>query len=97
MSSVQKGRPQNITVTTRVPLHLKQRWQQAAAIRGLTLTDFLITAVNNATGKVFEEEERIELSERDSLLLAELLARSPKPNERLTEAVAKELDNMRNY
>ena len=85
------------TVTTRVPVHLKQRWLQAAALRGLTLTDFLITAANDATGNVFKEEDRIELSERDSLLLAEMLARPPKPNERLRKAISEELEQMRNY
>ena len=85
---------QNTTVTTRVPLHLKQRWQQAAALRGLTLTDFLIAAANNATGNVFEEKDRIELSERDSLLLAEMLSRPPKVNETMRRAIQKRLKNM---
>jgi len=83
------------TVTTRVPLHIKQRWQQAANLQGLTLTDFLITAVNSATGNVFEEEDRIELSERDSLLLAEMLVRPPRVNERLYKAVKEELVQMK--
>ena len=86
---------QNTSITTRVPLHLKQRWQQAAALRGLTLTDFLIIAANNATGDVFEEEDRITLSERDSLLLAEMLARPPRLNERLHKAISEELKQMR--
>jgi uncharacterized protein (DUF1778 family) len=85
---------QRTTITTRVPLHLKQRWQEAAALRGLTLTDFLITAVNDATGNVFEEEDRVQLSERDSLLLAKMLARVPRLNERLREAIHDELEQM---
>jgi len=88
---------QSATVTTRVPLHLKRRWQQAAAIRGLTLTDFMITAANNATGDIFKEEDRIALSERDSLLLAEMLTRPPKLNERLHKAVSEELKHIRDY
>jgi uncharacterized protein (DUF1778 family) len=85
------------TVTTRVPLHLKQRWQEAAALRGLTLTDFLITAANDATGSVFEEEDRIRLSERDSLLLAEMLTRPLRSNERLRKAVHDELEQIKDY
>jgi uncharacterized protein (DUF1778 family) len=85
---------QSTTVTTRVPLHLKKRWQQAAALRGLTLTNFLITAANNATGNVFKKENRIKLSEKDSLLLAEILARPTNPNERLRKAVKAELEQM---
>jgi len=88
---------QSTTVTTRVPLHLKQRWQQAASLRGLTLTDFLITAANSATGDVFDEEGRIDLSERDSLLLSEMLIRPPRLNESLRKAVAEELKQMSNY
>ena len=88
---------QSTTVTTRVPLHLKRRWQQAAAMRGLTLTDFLITAANNATGDIFEEEDRIELSEKDSLLLSEMLTRPPKLNERLHKAVSEEFKQMRDH
>ena len=92
MSNVQ---PKSITVTTRVPLHVKQRWQQAASLRGITLTDFLITAANGAAGNIFEEEDRIYLSERDYLLLSEMLARPPRVNERLRKAVSEELELMR--
>ena len=88
---------QNTTITTRVPLHLKRRWQQAAALRGLTLTDFLITAANDATSDVFEEEDKIQLSESDALLLAEMLMRPPRLNERLRQAVREECEQMRDY
>jgi len=58
------------TITTRVPLHLKKKWQQAAVLRGLSLT------------------------ERDSLLLEEMLTRPPKINERLQKAISEELKQM---
>ena len=96
-SQIQSEACQNSTITARVPFHLKQRWQQAAILRGVTLTDFLIMAANDATSDVFEEEEKIQLSERDSLLLAEMLARPPKINERMIKAISEELDQMRNY
>jgi uncharacterized protein (DUF1778 family) len=84
------------TLTTRVPLHLKQRWQHAANLRGLTLTDFLITAANSATGSIMEEEDRIQLSEKDALLLIKMLAEPVKPNKRLHKAVSEELKRMKN-
>jgi len=96
-SQIQSETCQNSTITARVPFHLKQRWQQAAILRGVTLTDFLITAANDATSEVFEEEERIKLSERDSLLLMEMLARPPIINERMSKAIYEELEQMRNY
>ena len=99
MNSVklQKESHRSTTVTTRVPLHLKQRWLQAATLRGLTLTDFLITAANDATGHVFNEEDQIALSERDSLLLKEMLTRPPRVNERLRKAISEEIEHMRGY
>ena len=80
-------RPKSTTVTTRIPVHLKERWQRAAVIRGVTLTDFMITAANNATTEVFREEERIELSARDRKMLCEMLSRPPQPIEGIKTAV----------
>ena len=96
-AQIQSETRQSATITTRVPLHLKRRWQQAAALRGLTLTDFLITAANDATSDVFEEEDKIQLSESDALLLAEMLTRPPRLNERLRKAVREECEQMRDY
>jgi uncharacterized protein (DUF1778 family) len=68
-------------VRARVPEEIKQRWQSAAAMRGQTLTDFLIVAVNNATDEVFDREEKIKLSRRDQMKLAEMLLDPPEINE----------------
>jgi len=81
-------------VSTRIPAHLKQRWQSAAALRGLTLTDFMIFAVNNATDAVFEAENNLSLSERDQRKLSEMLSRPPRPNERLHTAIREQLEQM---
>lgn len=64
-------------VAARVPEKVKTRWATAAALRGQTLTDFIIVAANSATAEVFSEQERIELSERDQLQLAQLLINPP--------------------
>ena len=86
-STASSERPKSTTVTTRIPVHLKERWQHAAAIRGVTLTDFMITAANNATTEIFKEEEKIELSARDQRLLGEMLSRPPQPIEGILTAV----------
>ena len=87
LGAVSNERPKNTTVTTRIPVHLKERWQRAAAIRGVTLTDFMITAANNATIEIFTEEERIELSARDRKLLSEMLSMPPQPSEGIRAAI----------
>ncbi|GHS96208.1 hypothetical protein AGMMS50276_14230 [Synergistales bacterium] len=97
MNSTMNERSNAATVTTRVPLRLKQRWQQAAVARGITLTDFLITAANKATSEVFDEEDRIELSLEDRTLLAEMLVRPPQIRSgALHAAIQKRLAHMKN-
>ncbi len=40
------------------------------------------------------KEDNIVLSEQDSLLLADMLTRSPRTNERLTQAISEEQKRM---
>jgi uncharacterized protein (DUF1778 family) len=68
-------------VAARVPEDVKHRWQSAATMRGQTLTDFLIVAANAATTETFAEHEKIELSQKDQIKLAEMLLDPPKIND----------------
>ena len=81
-------------VRARVPEEIKRRWQTAALMRGQTLTDFLIVAANKETAETLLENERIELSERDQVQLAEMLSRPPKVNEAMWKAMKKRLESM---
>ena len=76
-TALQKN-PHNASVRTRVPEELKQRWQGAAALRGQTLTDFMIMAANKEATEIFEQEERIELSREGQMKLAEMLLNPPE-------------------
>jgi len=78
-------------VIARVSAEVKRRWQRAATLRGQTLSDFLIVAVNNATEETFDTENRIELSERDQLALAELLLNPPELPEVLKAALREQM------
>jgi uncharacterized protein (DUF1778 family) len=82
-------------VVARVPEEVKRRWQSAAAIRGQTLTDFLIVAANNATDEVFNAERRIELSERDQMVLAEMLLNPPELTEIMKSALKQQMAQMK--
>ena len=68
----------NASVRTRVPEELKQRWQGAAALRGQTLTDFIIVAANKEANEIYEQEERIALSREGQMKLAEMLLNPPE-------------------
>ena len=92
-----QDKPRSAKVQARVPEEIKRRWQAAAGMRGQTLTDFLIVAANKETAETLLENERIELSQRDQIKLAEMLTRPPKVNERLHKAISEELKQMRNY
>ena len=82
-------KPAHPNVHARVPDEIKQRWQTAAAMRGQTLTDFLIVAANDATDKIFEQEEKIKLSKRDQIKLAEMLLNPPSINESMKGILTK--------
>lgn len=61
---------------------------RAAAIRHTDLTNFVLQPALREAHSVIEESERISLSERDSLLVLNLLEEPPAPNVRLRAAIA---------
>lgn len=81
-------------VAARVPKDVKKRWLDAATMRGQTLTDFLIVAANNATAEAFMEYEKIELSKKDQIKLAELLLNPPKLSNTMQNALKLQMASM---
>lgn len=79
----------------RVPEEAKRRWQSAAAMRGQTLTDFLIVAANKESAETFLEQERIELSQKDQIELAELLLNPPKLSQTMKNALRQQIAQMK--
>lgn len=61
---------------------------RAAALRRTDLTDFVLQPALREARAVIEESERIVLSERDSLLVMDLLEDPPTPNAKLRAAIA---------
>jgi len=61
---------------------------RAAALRHTDLTDFVLQPALREAKAVIEESERIVLSERDSLLVLNLLENPPAPNAKLRAAIA---------
>ena len=59
---------------------------RAAVLQGTHLTEFITRTVVSAAQKVVDQNERIELTERDSVLILNLLEEPPVPNTKLMAA-----------
>ena len=70
-------------VRARVPPELKELFLDAAAMRGVTLNDFLINSAHAAAVRTIEQHKLIRLSREASIQFAKALLRPPKPNSRL--------------
>ena len=78
----------NKRIQLRVRPEQKATLMRAAALRNTDLTDFIVQLALREAKTVIEEAERIRLSERDSLLVLDLLENPPAPNAKLRAAIA---------
>lgn len=78
----------NKRIQLRVQPEQKATLMRAAALRHTDLTNFIIQLALREARTVIEESERTPLSERDSLLVLDLLENPPAPNARLRAAIA---------
>jgi uncharacterized protein (DUF1778 family) len=78
----------NKRMQLRVRPKQKATLMRAAALRNTDLTDFIVQLALREAKTVIEEAERIRLSERDSLLVMDLLENPPAPNAKLRAAIA---------
>ena len=82
----QKSTESNSRLSLRLPPKDKALIMRAVALRQTNLTDFVVHTALDAAREVIEAAERIELSERDSFRVLELLESPPAPNEKLMAA-----------
>jgi uncharacterized protein (DUF1778 family) len=71
----------------RIKPDAKARLMRAAALRHTDLTSFVTQSALREADAVISAAERIELTERDSLLVLDLLENPPAANERLLAAI----------
>lgn len=64
----------------------KALFERAAAIRGQSLTDFLVQSAQTAAEEIIRTNELITLTERDTAALVEALRNPPQPTEAMLEA-----------
>jgi uncharacterized protein (DUF1778 family) len=70
----------------RVTADQKDLFRQAAELRGITLTDFVVNSAYEAALKTIEAERVIEMSQRDQHVFVEALLHPKAPNRRLKAA-----------
>lgn len=76
----------NSRMSLRVRAEEKAMLLRAAALKHTDLTDFVLQQALRVARRVIEESERVNLSERDSLRVLELLETPPRPNAKLRAA-----------
>lgn len=72
---------------TRVTADQKSLIEHAAALQGRTVTDFVLTSVQEAARRAIEEHQRLDLSVRDSQAFVEALINPQPVNDRLRDTV----------
>lgn len=76
----------NSRMSVRIPATEKALLLRAVALQRTDLTDFVVRTAVKAAREVIEQDERVHLSERDSLHVLELLENPPAPNAKLLAA-----------
>ncbi len=77
----------NQRLEARVTETQKDLFQRAAAIQGLSLSDFIIMNLQERAAQVVKDNDVIVLSAKDRSVFVEALLNPPKPSKKLREAV----------
>lgn len=70
----------------RVTAEQKDLFQQAASLLGRSLTDFMVSALQEIAKRTILEHEVIQLSLRDQKLFVQAILNPPEPNANLLKA-----------
>ena len=81
------GRVRGERLETRVTADQKRLIEHAAALQGRTMTDFVLTSVQDAARRAIEEHKVLELSLRDSHAFAQALIEPAPVNDRLRDTI----------
>ncbi|HYE61666.1 MAG TPA: DUF1778 domain-containing protein [Phycisphaerales bacterium] len=82
-------------ITIRQPEPLKSKIEQAAALRGMTVTSFINGMLELAADHTLRRIRARELTERDSAALLSMLSNPARPNAALRKAAARYRDRGR--
>jgi uncharacterized protein (DUF1778 family) len=82
-----RGRTRSERLEARVTAEQKILIEHAAALQGRTVTDFVLTSVQDAARRAIEDHQRLDLSVRDSQAFVEALLNPQPVNDRLRDTV----------
>lgn len=85
-----RGRPAGVAtkrINTRFPTGLAEKIEYAASLRGVAVAAFIQEAVAERADRVIEAESHWQLTREEAVNLGAMIARPPKPNQRMLKAV----------
>ena len=82
------AKSQGTRLEARISVQQKTVLQQAAALSGRTLSEFVVASAQEAASRVIQEHETIRLSRTEQIAFVSALLNPPPPNERLRKAAA---------
>jgi uncharacterized protein (DUF1778 family) len=74
----------------------KTRIERAAAIKGLSISDFIVQNADEAAIRTIEQQESWTLNEQDRDFFIQSLLTPPEPSERLKASAKRYLEHSRN-
>jgi uncharacterized protein (DUF1778 family) len=72
----------------RISAEQKALLQQAAALSGRTLSEFVVASAREAASRIIQEHETVRLNRREQVAFVNALLSPPAPNARLRRAAA---------
>ena len=81
------GRARSERLEARVTADQKRLIEHAAALQGRSVTDFVLSSLQDAARRAIDEYQRLELSVRDSQAFVQALIEPQPVNERLSDTV----------
>jgi uncharacterized protein (DUF1778 family) len=74
-------------IELRLPAEARQQIEQAAALQGRTVPDFVLAAALQQAARVMEQQRLIHLTGDESASLADLMTAESQPNEKAIAAI----------
>lgn len=84
-----RNRMRSERLEARVTAAQKGLIEKAAALQGRSVTDFVLTSVQEAARRAIEDHQRLDLSMRDSEAFVDALLNPQPVNDRLRETVSR--------
>src|ERR1700751_1235684 len=82
-----RGRVRGERLEARITADQKDLIERAAALQGRSVTDFVLTSVQEAAHRAIEEHQRLDLSVRDSRAFVDALINPQPVNDRMRDTV----------